>query len=217
LYPILVVGGIRHTLVRSTQSPAMNIMRISLACLIAALPAVLSVGAVRESFSHLHSQKMHGKEPHSGKTVKDPSSKKAVKDPICKLSFFQTTPLCSVCEDQQFYFYVGHQQGEYQYCNRGFSHVEFEYLTYGRVPANPKGYASVEECCEENGGCEPNLCWDYCLCAVTPSPDTPAFCQSCFEYPYLPDCGYLCDKPNPHNHCDNYCGVDDPPPYCPDN
>ena len=37
------------------------------------------------------------------------------------------------------------------------------------------------------------------------------FLPKLFEYPCLPDCGYLCDEPNPHDYCDDYYGVDHPP------
>jgi hypothetical protein len=49
-------------------------------------------------------------------------SGKAVKDPICKVPFAKTTPLCSVCEDQKFHFYVDECIG--RFCNPGFSLVE---------------------------------------------------------------------------------------------
>jgi hypothetical protein len=39
-------------------------------------------------------------------TMRKSKSGKAVKDPICKLPFAKTTPLCSVCKDQKFHFYV---------------------------------------------------------------------------------------------------------------
>jgi hypothetical protein len=98
-------------------------------------------------------------------TMGKSKSGKAVKDPICKLPFAKTTPLCSVCEDQKFHFYVDVFVG--RFCDRGFSLVEEYYFDFGWLPAVPTAYNNVDDCCEDNGGCDNGASWDLCLSMVS--------------------------------------------------
>ena len=106
-------------------------------------------------------------------TMGKSKSGKAVKDPICKLPFAKTTPLCSVCEDQKFHFYVDVFVG--RFCDRGFSLVEEYYFDFGWLPAVPTAYNNVDDCCEDNGGCDDGASWDLCLCDGLNPPD---FCDT---------------------------------------
>jgi hypothetical protein len=94
---------------------------------------------------------------------------KAVKDPICKLPFAKTTPLCSVCKDQKFHFYVDVFVG--RFCDPGFSLVEEYYFDFGWLPAVPTAYNNVDDCCEDNDGFDDDGSYDLCLCDGLNPPD----------------------------------------------
>ena len=93
---------------------------------------------------------------------KSGKSGKAAKDPICKMPFFKTTPECSVCEDQKFYYYdTGSGEG---FCDRGFALVEELYIRTGFGPTDLTGYDSGASCCKANSCFETDPSYDFCLC-----------------------------------------------------
>jgi hypothetical protein len=149
LSPILVFGGIRHTLCEKHTEPV-NKYHEDLASMFNCCPPHCAFGW---SCPRIFLPFALTKDAWQGPPFRESSEgsieytweiRESREGPYLQAVIFSDDPSMLGLRGSAIYFYIGHQQGEYQYCNRGFSHVENEYLTNGRVPANPKGYDSFE-------------------------------------------------------------------------
>ena len=68
--------------------------------------------------------------------------------------FCLNVDLVCIYEEQRFYHYntLWPKNGSLLFgCACGCDNVETQFLEWGMVPSSPKSYATVEECCNENG------------------------------------------------------------------